>query len=113
MFAAANAISIPLTGWLTQRFGQIRLFVNVQLTEQANPYNPTFTNYINETSSLLAINQEQSYDLFDKVLVVQADMLGINDIFWISSLIFIALIPLVWLTKPGKMADSGGATSYE
>ncbi|OYV54135.1 MAG: EmrB/QacA family drug resistance transporter, partial [Legionella sp. 21-45-4] len=27
LFAAANAVSIPLTGWLTQRFGQIRLFV--------------------------------------------------------------------------------------
>jgi DHA2 family multidrug resistance protein len=25
-FAVANAISLPLTGWLTQRFGQVRLF---------------------------------------------------------------------------------------
>src|SRR5471032_1680370 len=27
LFAAANAISIPLTGWLTQRVGQVKLFV--------------------------------------------------------------------------------------
>ncbi len=27
-FAVANAISLPLTGWLTQRFGQVRLFVS-------------------------------------------------------------------------------------
>src|SRR5579864_8011352 len=27
VFAAANAVSIPLTGWLTQRFGQVKLFV--------------------------------------------------------------------------------------
>jgi DHA2 family multidrug resistance protein len=27
VFAAANAVSIPLTGWLTQRLGQVRLFV--------------------------------------------------------------------------------------
>ena len=26
-FAVANAITVPLTGWLTQRFGQVRLFV--------------------------------------------------------------------------------------
>jgi len=26
-FAVANAISVPLTGWLTQRLGQVRLFV--------------------------------------------------------------------------------------
>ncbi|GAA4331859.1 DHA2 family efflux MFS transporter permease subunit [Pigmentiphaga soli] len=27
-FAVANAISLPLTGWLTQRFGQVRLFLS-------------------------------------------------------------------------------------
>ncbi len=26
-FGVANAISVPLTGWLTQRFGQVRLFI--------------------------------------------------------------------------------------
>lgn len=26
-FAVANAIAVPLTGWLTQRYGQVRLFV--------------------------------------------------------------------------------------
>src|SRR3546814_4676500 len=26
-FAVANAITVPLTGWLTQRFGQVHLFV--------------------------------------------------------------------------------------
>lgn len=26
-FAVANAISVPLTGWLTQRIGQVRLFL--------------------------------------------------------------------------------------
>ncbi|TXI85448.1 MAG: DHA2 family efflux MFS transporter permease subunit, partial [Cupriavidus sp.] len=31
LFAAANAVSIPLTGWLTQRIGQVRLFVGALL----------------------------------------------------------------------------------
>src|SRR6266508_6687688 len=26
-FGVANAISLPLTGWLTQRYGQVKLFV--------------------------------------------------------------------------------------
>jgi DHA2 family multidrug resistance protein len=30
-FAVANAITLPLTGWLTQRFGQVRLFVTSTL----------------------------------------------------------------------------------
>src|ERR1700687_4754677 len=31
VFAAANAVAIPLTGWLTQRLGQVRLFVGAIL----------------------------------------------------------------------------------
>ncbi len=31
LFAAANAVAIPLTGWLTQRVGQVRLFVGAIL----------------------------------------------------------------------------------
>src|SRR6201997_4537969 len=31
LFSAANAVSIPLTGWLTQRVGQIKLFVGAIL----------------------------------------------------------------------------------
>src|SRR5215475_2814930 len=27
-FAVANGISVPLTGWLMQRFGQVRLFTS-------------------------------------------------------------------------------------
>lgn len=31
LFAAANAVSIPLTGWLSQRIGQVKLFVSAIL----------------------------------------------------------------------------------
>src|SRR5262249_58566394 len=31
LFSAANAVAIPLTGWLTQRVGQIKLFVGAIL----------------------------------------------------------------------------------
>ena len=34
-FAVANAISVPLTGWLTQRFGQVRLFVGQRAAVRA------------------------------------------------------------------------------
>ncbi len=30
-FGVANAISLPLTGWLTRRFGQVRLFTLVDV----------------------------------------------------------------------------------
>ena len=31
-FGVANAISIPITGWLAKRFGEVRLFFNLNLT---------------------------------------------------------------------------------
>src|SRR6185295_2811132 len=30
-FAVSNAISVPLTGWLTQRWGQVRMFLATTL----------------------------------------------------------------------------------
>jgi MFS family permease len=34
-FGVANAIAVPLTGWLTQRFGQVRLFTHQRAAVRA------------------------------------------------------------------------------
>lgn len=31
--------------------------------------------------------------------------MGLNDIFYVSAIIFVAIIPLIWITKPSR---SGG-----
>jgi DHA2 family multidrug resistance protein len=51
---------------------------------------------------------DQATAFFERSLNAQAAMLGLNDIFWLSSMIFIVIIPLVWLTRPGKV-DGGAA----
>jgi DHA2 family multidrug resistance protein len=38
-------------------------------------------------------------------MTAQAAMLGLNDVFWLSAVILIVIIPLIWITKPSK----GGA----
>lgn len=45
---------------------------------------------------------DQTYARFETTLNAQAAMLGINDIFWTSAVIYIAIIPLIWITKPVK-----------
>ncbi len=35
-------------------------------------------------------------------------MLGVNDVFYASALIYLLLIPVVWLSRP-KRAGAGGA----
>ena len=107
IFCGAIGTSIFSTIWDNRS-----ILHHSQLTEQATPYNPIFTTFVETSQSLLKIQTEQSYALFNRLLNVQANMLGLNDVFWISSLIFIALIPLVWLTKPEKNAKADTAAAH-
>jgi DHA2 family multidrug resistance protein len=50
---------------------------------------------------------EQSLAQINQLVNQQAFMLAANDIFWLSSVLFLALIPLVWLTHPQR--GGGGA----
>ncbi|MCY0385806.1 DHA2 family efflux MFS transporter permease subunit [Robbsia sp. Bb-Pol-6] len=80
-----------------------------RLTEQANIYNPTFSASIAASQSALHIDAAQARGLFDVSLSTQAAMMGLNDIFYGSALIFILIIPLIWITRRAKRAASGGA----
>jgi len=44
----------------------------------------------------------------NRLIDQQAYMLAVNDVFYASSLIFLALIPLVWLSRP-RLAGRAGA----
>lgn len=75
---------------------------HAQLSEAINPYNANytaFTNLLQEGS----FNPSQQQAIMDRLLTTQADMLGLNDIFWVSSFIFIGLIPLIWITKTANV----------
>ncbi|MDI1238766.1 MAG: DHA2 family efflux MFS transporter permease subunit [Polaromonas sp.] len=50
---------------------------------------------------------EQALAQINRLVDQQAFMLAANDIFWISSMLFLALIPLVWLTHPQKAVTGG------
>ena len=107
IFSGAIGTSIATSAWNDRS-----ILHHSQLTDQANPYNPNFNEFMNSSHSLLGLNTDQSYGFFNYILNVQADMLGLNDIFWISSLIFIALIPVVWITtKPKKVAAGEAAAA--
>jgi MFS transporter, DHA2 family, multidrug resistance protein len=57
------------------------------------------------------MTQAQSYALLNRLVDGQAYMLSANDIFYVSGLIFIALIFLVWLAHPAHSAAGGAAAS--
>jgi DHA2 family multidrug resistance protein len=66
-----------------------------------------FNEQINAYHSVLGLGRQASYVLFDRTVQTQAAMLGLNDVFYGAAVIMIVIIPLIWITKPGK---AGGAS---
>ena len=81
-----------------------------RLTELANVYNPAFVQSIGLSQGVLNVNDAQARGLFNFTLSTQAAMMGLNDIFFISAVIFLAIIPLIWITKRAK-GGGGGASA--
>jgi MFS transporter, DHA2 family, multidrug resistance protein len=106
VFAGAVGTSLLANGWYDRT-----TLHHARLTEQANSYNPIFTNSIAQVQSTLQIGASNALAFVDKGLDAQAAMLGLNDIFWLSAIIFVVIIPLIWMTRPNKDAAASAATA--
>ncbi|PAJ78474.1 DHA2 family efflux MFS transporter permease subunit [Burkholderia ubonensis] len=84
---------------------------HARLSEQASVNNPAFTQQIDATRSMLHLNPDSAHALFNASVDAQAAVMGLNDIFYISAAIFIAIIPLIWITKPSKAAGGADAAA--
>ena len=85
---------------------------HAQLAEQTSPLNPTFGQAVEQLNTL-GMNQAQAYGMINNLATQQAAQLGVNDLFYISASIFVALIALIWITKPERAsgADASAAAS--
>jgi len=54
------------------------------------------------------LSPDQSYAQLNRLVDQQAFMLSANDVFYVSALIFLLLIAVVWLARPVKGAAQGG-----
>ncbi|MDR3099633.1 MAG: DHA2 family efflux MFS transporter permease subunit [Paraburkholderia sp.] len=102
VFAGGVGTSLITTGWNDRT-----ILHHARLAEQSGVNNPAYTGAIANIHSTLGGSIDQAVTFFEHSLNTQAAMLGLNDIFWLSSVIFIVIIPLIWLTRPGK---GGGAS---
>jgi MFS transporter, DHA2 family, multidrug resistance protein len=108
VFAGAVGTSLTSTGWNDRT-----ILHHARLAEQASVNNPTFVASLNALHSALGGGSQQALAFFERSLDTQAAMLGLNDIFWLSAVIFIVIIPLIWVTKPGKgSADAAAAAAH-
>jgi DHA2 family multidrug resistance protein len=80
---------------------------HAQLVEHLTQFDPTTAQAL---GSLQAggMSVDQSYGALNRMIDQQAFMLSANDIFYLSGLLFLALIVVVWLAKPAK-ASAGAA----
>ncbi len=87
-------------------------FHHAQIVEQTNVYNPIFNQTVTQMRNL-GLSEEQAHGLINQMATQQAAQLGVNDLFYLSSLVFVVLIALVWITKPEKAGggDSSAAAS--
>lgn len=106
VFCGAVGTSIATTVWSDRT-----ALHHERLTEQANPGNPVFTQFIDGLTDKLDMSTARAHAVFDQLLTSQALVLGLDDFFYISSAIFVCLIPLIWLTKPasGQSVNSADA----
>jgi DHA2 family multidrug resistance protein len=81
---------------------------HAQIVEKLTPYDPA-------TSQALAnlqaggLSLDQSLAALNRLVDQQAALLSANDIFYASAMLFLAMIGLVWLSKPAKAAASAEA----
>ncbi|CAB3772989.1 DHA2 family efflux MFS transporter permease subunit [Paraburkholderia humisilvae] len=95
VFCGAVGTSIAGNAWNNRT-----VLHHVRLTEHASLGNPLFVQQIDATRSVLGIDTHAAHALFDFTVNTQAAMMGLNDIFFASAVIFVLIIPLIWITRP-------------
>ncbi|MFC5428609.1 DHA2 family efflux MFS transporter permease subunit [Paraburkholderia denitrificans] len=97
------------TSLLSNAWSDRTILHHAQLVEQTSVDNPAFVGSIARLQTMLGAGAPKATAFFEASLNTQATMLGLNDIFWISAVIFVAIVPLIWVTRPGKGAGAGAA----
>lgn len=75
---------------------------HAQLTEQTSVNNPAYMHALANIQMTLHASVFKAQAFFETQLSAQASMLGLNDVFWLSAVIFVLIIPLIWIAKPSK-----------
>jgi DHA2 family multidrug resistance protein len=106
VFAGGVGTSLVSTVWNNRT-----ILHHSQLAEQTGATNPAYTGALKLLESTLGVDLPHARAFFEQSLNAQATMLGLNDIFWISAVIFVLIIPLIWITKPGNGSADAAATA--
>ncbi|MES2938514.1 MAG: DHA2 family efflux MFS transporter permease subunit [Pseudomonadota bacterium] len=100
--AGAFGTSIATTLWESRA-----VLHHSQLAEAVNPANPAAQAALSGLSAS-GLTNEQSLSLINRMVDQQAFTMAATDLFYGSAVLFVLLIPVIWLSKPQK-AGAGSA----
>ncbi|AVQ81031.1 MULTISPECIES: DHA2 family efflux MFS transporter permease subunit [Variovorax] len=103
--AGAMGTSITTTLWENRA-----ALHHSQLSEAVNQGNNAATNAMSGLASS-GFSTEQVLGQLNRIVDQQSFMLATNDIFYASAILFLLLIPLVWLARPQKGGAGGDAAA--
>ena len=72
---------------------------HTQLTEVINPYNPISQQFF-QTMGSFGLSEEQTASYIARQITAQGFIIGANEIFFVSAIMFISLVVLIWFAKP-------------
>jgi MFS transporter, DHA2 family, multidrug resistance protein len=100
--AGAFGTSIATTVWENRA-----ALHHTQLAESVNAGSQA-TQQVMSGLAASGLSHEQVLGQINRIVDQQAFMLAANDIFYVSAILFLALIPLVWLSHPFPSPGGGG-----
>jgi DHA2 family multidrug resistance protein len=83
---------------------------HAQLAEHISPFD---ANALQALDHLRAggVGEQQSYQMLNRLIDQQAFMMSANDIFFMSALLFLGLIGVIWLARPIRSAAGNAAAA--
>lgn len=102
VFMGGVGVSVVSTMWERRE-----ALHHTRLAEHITPY---ADNVAQSTAQLArqGISSEQAIDIINNTVTQQGFIIGSNEIFLAGSILFIALIPIIWLARPPFHSKGGG-----
>ncbi|MDN5873669.1 MAG: DHA2 family efflux MFS transporter permease subunit, partial [Sinobacteraceae bacterium] len=97
-FARLEALSIG-TSFSIALWDHREALHDHHITSLVNPSNPALHGFLQRAAEA-GLSLQQSWALLAHQIENQAFMIGLNDIYWLSGWLFLALLGLVWFSHP-------------
>jgi MFS transporter, DHA2 family, multidrug resistance protein len=102
-----SSVSTAVTVTLWQHRG---IYHHATLTEYVSSGQPGATQYLQQLSHMdMGANQRLGF--IDQIVTREGLTLAVNDIFYMCAILFILLIPFIWMTRP-PFGTAGGAGGH-